>query len=54
MTKTDTIIRLRETSYLFWSPDGKWISFDYGASLKIRAESVLWAMDIEKAVARVE
>ncbi len=36
------------TSYIFsWSPDGKWISYDLQELVKIRPEGILWEVEVE-------
>ena len=39
----------------YWSPDNKWISyFAEDQSVKTRPEGVLWEMDVEEALAKLD
>jgi beta-lactamase regulating signal transducer with metallopeptidase domain/Tol biopolymer transport system component len=37
----------------FWSPDGKWISYGTETRVRTRPESVVWEMDMDEAVAKL-
>ena len=42
-----------EGGYFFWSPDGRWISYQIEQRIKTRPEGVLWEMDVEEALAKL-
>ncbi len=39
--------------YLYWSPDGKWISYDSEEFMKIRPEGILWEVEIDEYLNRM-
>ncbi len=41
------------SSYLYWSPDSQWISYDSEISSKTRPAGVLWKMDVKAALAKL-
>jgi Tol biopolymer transport system component len=43
-----------EVSYFFWSPDSKWISYNTEQLVKVRPEGILWEMDVDEAIAKLE
>jgi Tol biopolymer transport system component len=39
--------------YVYWSPDGKWISYDSEEFVKIRPEGILWEVEIDEYLDRM-
>jgi len=39
--------------YLYWSPDGKWISYDSEEFVKVRPEGILWEVEIGEYLERM-
>lgn len=43
------------SSYIFyWSPDGKWISYDLEKLVKIRPEGVLWEVEVDSFLKKMD
>jgi len=43
------------TNYsLSWSPDGKWISYDLEEFVKIRPEGVLWEVEVDSFLKKMD
>jgi hypothetical protein len=38
----------------YWSPDSKWISYFSYETVKTRPEGILWEMDVDEAIAKLE
>jgi Tol biopolymer transport system component len=42
------------TTPWYWSPDNKWISYFADENVKTRPEGVLWELDVEEALAKLD
>ena len=39
---------------MYWSPDGKWISYLTEESVKVRPEGILWEADFNEVIEKLQ